>query len=579
MSERISFIQYKKTIKEILILTFEDKNIRLNFFFSLIGLSIGILSQLSIPLLLKKIVESFSSESPLSVTLILLSYGLIWMISQASLHVRALMTYKIEQRITLTLGIKVLSHLYSLSHGYFINQKPGALTNVIRRAQRDVPNIVLGLFFHVLPTVLEFLFVIILITSRYPFIYSLLIIGTLGAFFIYTTLIMKAAFKDREKANEIDKNVDGIVTDWLSNYEAIKVFGKRELAVRTCEMELKKREAAEVAFMTKFSLFNLGQSLILGLGLSSLTYLISQGVLKGSLTVGDFILFNGYILQFIIPVGILGHIVQDIKKALVNMNGIIDLLLTKSEIIEDPQPLVLSGARFQIIFNNVSFKYNDRMILDDISFKIEAGETALIVGPTGVGKSTIAKLILRLFDPTEGQIFINQINVKQLSLESLYETVGWVPQESYLLNDTIINNLHFISPKATPAEIEDALDRAHLLYFIKKLPQGLNTIVGDRGLKLSGGEKQRLSLARLFLKKPKICIFDESTSSLDKETEFIIQSNIEKFFPHMTKIIITHRPFLAHKVDQIITLNNPIVAENPSVDQSNVSLEQVLDYH
>lgn len=579
MSERISFIQYKKTFKEILILTFEDKNIRLNFFFSLIGLSIGILSQLSIPLLLKKIVESFSSESPLSVTLILLSYGLIWMISQASLHVRALMTYKIEQRITLTLGIKVLSHLYSLSHGYFINQKPGALTNVIRRAQRDVPNIVLGLFFHVLPTVLEFLFVIILITSRYPFIYSLLIIGTLGAFFIYTTLIMKAAFKDREKANEIDKNVDGIVTDWLSNYEAIKVFGKRELAVRTCEMELKKREAAEVAFMTKFSLFNLGQSLILGLGLSSLTYLISQGVLKGSLTVGDFILFNGYILQFIIPVGILGHIVQDIKKALVNMNGIIDLLLTKSEIIEDPQPLVLSGARFQIIFNNVSFKYNDRMILDDISFKIEAGETALIVGPTGVGKSTIAKLILRLFDPTEGQIFINQINVKQLSLESLYETVGWVPQESYLLNDTIINNLHFISPKATPAEIEDALDRAHLLYFIKKLPQGLNTIVGDRGLKLSGGEKQRLSLARLFLKKPKICIFDESTSSLDKETEFIIQSNIEKFFPHMTKIIITHRPFLAHKVDQIITLNNPIVAENPSVDQSNVSLEQVLDYH
>ena len=570
-----NYKQYWKCIKEILILTFEDKKIRLNFFFSLIGLSIGIFSNLSIPLLLKKIVESFSSQSSLSITLILLSYGLIWMISQASTHVRALLTYKVEQRITFILGIKVLSHLYSLSHSYFLNQKPGALTNVIRRAQQDVPNITLGLFFHVLPTVLEFLFVVILISSLYPFIYSLLMIVTLGAFFIYTSLSMKVALKDRERANEVDKSVDGIVTDWLSNYEAIKVFGKREIAVRTCKMELKKREVAEITFMTKYSLSHLGQSLILGLGLSSLTYLIGQGVLRGSLTIGDFILFNGYILQFIVPVGILGQVTQDIKKALMDMKGILDLLLTTSEIIETSHPLVLSGSRFQINFENVSFKYNDRLILENTSFTIEAGETALIVGSTGVGKSTIAKLLLRLYDPTEGQVLINQTNIKQFSLDSLYETVGWVPQECYLLNDTIKNNLHFVCPEATSADIEDALDRAHLLSFIKNLPQGLNTTVGDRGLKLSGGEKQRLSLARLFLKKPKICIFDESTSSLDKDTDFIIQNNIEKFLSSMTKIIITHRPYLAHKVDQIITLNNHFVAEKPSVDQSNVSFFNV----
>jgi len=579
LKKNINYKHYRNCIREILILTFEDKKIRWNFFFTIIGLSIGILSNLSIPLLLKKIMESFSSQGSLSVTLILLSYGLIWMVSQASFHVRVLLIYKIEQRINFTLGIKVLSHLYSLSHNYFLNQKPGALTNVIRRAQRDVPSIVLGIFFHVLPTVLEFLFVIILISSLYPYIYSLLMIGTLGTFFIYTSLSIKVALKDRERANEVDKSVDGIVTDWLSNYEAIKVFGKRELAIRTCEMELKKRETAEVTFMSKYSLSHLGQSLILGLGLSSLTYFIGQGVFKGSLSIGDFILFNGYILQFIIPVGILGQVTQDVKKALIDMKGILDVLLTTSEIIEAPNPFVLSGSRFQINFKNVSFKYNDRNIFKNISFKIEAGETALIVGPTGVGKSTIAKLLLRLFDPTEGEIFINQVNIKQLSLESLYKTVGWVPQESYLLNDTIKNNLHFVCPEATSADIEDALDRSHLLYFIKNLPQGLNTIVGDRGLKLSGGEKQRLSLARLFLKKPKICIFDESTSSLDKETEHIIQSNIEKFFPHMTKIIITHRSFLAHKVDQIITLNNPIATEDLPVDQSTVSFEQVLDHH
>lgn len=553
---------YGTCIKEVLLTTFKDKNLRLSFFFSLVGLSIGILSNLSLPFLLKMIVESFSSQSSLSVTFVLLSYGLIWMISQASQYARTLLTYKIEQRITFVLGIKVLSHLYSLSQSYFLNQKPGALTNVIRRAQRDVPNIILGLFLYVIPTIIEFLVVIILISSLYPFVFCILMTAILGAFFIYTTLAMRRIEKDREEANEVDQSVDGIVIDWLSNYEAIKVFGKRELAVQTCERELKKREAAEGAFMTKYTLIQLGQSLILGLGLSSMTYLIGQGVLEHTLTVGDFILFNGYILQFIIPVGILGQVTQDIKKALIDMKGIINLLLLKSEIIESPQPLVLSGAQFPIHFEDVSFKYNDRNIFQNISFKIEGGETALIMGPTGIGKSTIAKLLLRLFDPTEGRILLNQINLKQLSLSSLYETVGWVPQETYLLNDTIKNNIHFVCPEASFADIEDALRCAHLSDFIGSLPEGVNTIVGDRGLKLSGGEKQRLALARLFLKKPKICIFDESTSSLDKETDFIIQNNIEKFLPERTKIIITHRPFLAHKVDQVITINNHRVEEN-----------------
>lgn len=550
-----NYKHYWKCIKEILILTFKDKRIRSSFFFSFIGLSIGILSNLSIPFLLKEIVESFSSPSSLSITLILLSYGLIWMISQASIHIRSLLAYKVEQRITYILGVKVLSHLYSLSHSYFLNQKPGAITNVIRRAQQDVPSILLGIFFHVLPTILEFLFVIILISSLYPFIYSLLMIGILGSFFVYTSISMRFAFKDRERANEVDRNVDGIVTDWLSNYEAIKVFGRSKLAVSTCEKELKKREKAEVTFMAKYSLSHLGQSLILGIGLSSLVFLIGRDVMNGSMTIGDFILFNGYILQFIFPIGLLGQVLQDMKKALIDMKGVLDVLLTNSEILEAPNPLVLSRSHFQINFDNVFFQYNDRDILKNISFTIEPGQTALIMGPTGAGKSTIAKLLLRLYDPTGGQIFINKINLKEFSLESLYATIGWVPQESYLLNDTIKNNIHFVCPDATLAEIEEALERAHLLNFIENLPEGINTTVGDRGLKLSGGEKQRLSLARLFLKKPEICIFDESTSSLDKETDFIIQNNIEKFLPNMTKIIITHRPYLAHKVDQILTLS------------------------
>ena len=225
---------YKKCIKEILFTTFKDRKIQWTFFFCLLGLGAGIISNLSLPFLLKKIVESLSSQNSLSVTLVLLSYGLIWMISQVSLHVRALLTYKIEQRITFVLGIKVLSHLYSLSHSYFLNQKPGALTNIIRRAQRDAPSIILGVFFHVIPTVLEFLFVIIIISCLYPVIYSLIMVVTLGIFFIYTLLSLRRVMKDSERANEVDKSVDGIVTDWISNYEAIKVFGRSDLAIQTC---------------------------------------------------------------------------------------------------------------------------------------------------------------------------------------------------------------------------------------------------------------------------------------------------------------------------------------------------------
>jgi ABC-type transport system involved in Fe-S cluster assembly fused permease/ATPase subunit len=547
---------YWQCIKDVLTTTFSDKKIRLSFWLSLIVLIVGVLSHLALPLFLKKIVDSFSFPNPLLITVILLSYGFIWMVSQVSIHVRTILIYKLEQRLTCVLGSKVLSHIFSLSLNYFVNQQPGALTNIIRRAQQNVPRIVLDLFFHVLPTLLEFLFVIILISCFYPFMYSLLMMAIFSIFFIYTLIALKIALKAREQANETDKDADGIVADWLSNYEAVKVFGKADLAISTCTTELKKREVAEVKFMRNIALSYIGQSVILGIGLSVFMCLVGQGVLQGSLTTGDFILFNGYILQFVMPVSILGQIFQDIKKTVLDMKGVIDVLLTPAEIVNPFRPRHLPNTPLSIRFENVSFKYKDRFILKDVSFKIEAGQTVVVIGPTGAGKSTLAKLLLRLFDPIEGNIFINDINLKQLSLKSLSESIGWVPQETYLLNDTIRNNLTFVHPEATAKEIDEALKHAHLLEFINKLPQGLETTVGNRGLKLSGGEKQRLSIARIFLKKPKICIFDESTSSLDKDTEGVIEENIEKFLPHMTTIIITHRPFPKDKVDQVIEVKH-----------------------
>lgn len=555
MSKLNKYKQYWICIKTIFLDTLQDKKILLSFCYAAFFLIIGIISNILVPFILKNTVESFSVHHDNSITtLILISYGLIWIISQTSLSLRSLCTYRVEQRIIYTLGIKILSHLHSLSQNYFLNQKAGELTNLIRRAQQDVPEVTLNIFFHVIPTIIEFLFVITLVSIIYPPLYGFFLATTLISFFIYTLISMKTILTNRHIANEIDKNADGVVTDWLLNYEAIKVFNKQEYAIKTYQQQLKEREKAEFKFMKNLSFVRLIQSVILGAGLSFLTFYVGQGVLENKLTVGDFVLFNGYILQFIIPINILGQLAQDTKKALLDMKGILDVLLTEPEIKENKSPITFNDTHFQIEFKNIFFKYRDRVILDNISFKISSGDTLVILGETGTGKSTIAKLLLRLYDPTAGQILINQIDTKLLSFESLYETIGWVPQETYLLNDTLYNNLLFVKPDACLDEIEFALEKANLHSFISKLPNKLYTNLGDRGAKLSGGEKQRLALARLFLKKPKICIFDEATSFLDDKTESIIQYNIEKYLPSMTKIIITHRPFMVNSASQIISL-------------------------
>lgn len=550
-------MQGYKYLKKIIVQAFTDNSIRWSFIGAGCFLFIGVLASLSLPFLLKNLVESLAVDNErIFLPWILLSYGLIWMISLATQNIRAFLTHRIEQRVIFLLGSKILSHLYSLSHQYFINQKPGAVTNIIRRAQRHVPSIIIGLFLHVVPTLLEFMLAVFSILFFYPVFYVLILTFILLSFFAYTFLSVPSILHLREQANHIDREVDGVITDWISNYDAIRTFSKRDFAVKLCDTELKKRETVEIEFEKQCLWTRLGQSLILGIGLSALTYFIGRGVREGSLTIGDFVLFNGYVMQFIVPISILGNVIQDIKKALIDMKGVLSILSTSSEIQEIRNPIKLRGSLFSIEFRNVSFCYDDRCILNNYSFRIEAGQTALIMGKTGIGKSTIAKLLLRLYDPTEGEILINNINIKYLELESLYEIVGWVPQETYLLNDTIMNNIGFVRPNSSCEEIMAALEKSHLNSLIQKLPYGLKSIVGDRGVKLSGGEKQRLAIARLFLKNPGICIFDESTASLDKKTDTAIQRNIARYLPNATKIIITHRPYLIGKVDQIIELNH-----------------------
>jgi len=543
-------------IKDVVTQALEDRSVRWSFIGSAFFLLIGVLSSLALPFFMKITVENLSMvKTIIWIPWLLLSYGVMWTLSQVSQHIRAFLTCRIEQRITLLLGSKVLSHLYNLSHRYFTNQKPGAVVNIIRRAQRDVPHIILGLFFYILPTLIEFICVIVGIAVFYPPFYVAILACVLISFFVYTLVSTKPVMKLLETANNIDRDVDGVVTDWITNYEAIKTFGRSDLAIYTCHTELSKREKTAIAFFQRYSWVQIGQVLILGVGLSTLTYCVGIGVQNGSLTVGDFILFNGYMMQFVGPISILGHVIQDVKKALLDMKGVLKILSMSSDIQEIENPIVLTGSSFSVEFRYVSFRYDDRLILDNLSFHVEAGKIALIMGKTGIGKSTIAKLLLRLYDPTDGEILINNINIKHIKLDSLYKTVGWVSQESYLFNDTILNNIRFVRSDATLEDIKACIAKAHLETLVQKLPDGLDTIVGDRGVKLSGGEKQRLAIARLFLKKPGLCLLDESTSALDKKTAVAIQQNINSYLHNATKIIITHRPYLEDKLDQVIELN------------------------
>lgn len=538
---------YKKLtehLKIILTESFKERENKLLFYGVVLVLLVGIGLNVLIPFILKEVVDSFSLYGgTLVMSLLFISYGLIWTASHVFFHIRALLTQKIEQRLTFILEIKILTHLYTLSLQYFLTQKPGSITNVIRRAQRNIPTITLGILFHVLPTVLEFFAVFAVIIYKYPILYSIQLGGMLLPFVTYTILSTPAALKSRQVANEIEKEVDGTVTDLLSNHELINIFGQKEFAINTCKVQLKKREEAEVNFIKKVNYIYTIQTLILGLGLTVTTFFVGKGVESGHLTIGDFILFNGYILQLITPITILGQVTQEIKKAIVDMKGVVEILLITNTIKESQCPIPLLRKCFPVTFQNVSFKYGNLNILNDVSFHIEHGATFFIVGPSGVGKSTIAKLLLRLYDPDKGKILIQNVDIKDISFKSLYQCVSSVPQEASLFHDTIKNNLQFVCPDASISDIEAALDKASLSPFIKSLPEGINTHVGSRGLRLSAGERQRLALARIFLKKPKICIFDEANSFLDKATDMVIQDNIRTFLFDVTKIIITHRPF------------------------------------
>ena len=542
----------------------KDRRIRLRLIISILLLLATIVLNIGVPLILRHVIDVISS--PISIKLLaillMLSYGFAWTLSRAMNQLCMIPINRVIERGMRLLCLSVFDHLMNLSLRYHASKKMGEILSVIDRAQFAFWPFFCGLFFLILPTLIEIIVAASILTYLYGFTYGMILIVILSTFMIFSVYGSQWSAQVQGLANEKSSQVSSALVDSLLNYELIRSFGANEYEHKRCDAFLAERENASTKQHNSAQWIHIGQGVIMGLGLIILTVLSGSGVMTGALKISDFVLINVYLLQFIAPLGNFGYVLRDINEGLTNLEAVGKILEEKPEIQDkhDAVPLVLKEG--VVTFDNIQFAYDVRRnILQDVSFTIPTNKTIAIVGSTGAGKSTIAKLLLRYYDLSNGRILIDGQDINHVTHASLLSVIGIVPQHTTLFNDTLYYNIAYGRPTATENDIQQAIKHAHLDEFILSLPDGLNTQVGEHGLKLSGGERQRVAIARVLLKKPAIFIFDEATSSLDTKTEQLIQKNIEEISKNATTLIIAHRLSTVVHADEIIVLDKGCIVE------------------
>ena len=523
-----------------------------------IGLNIGV------PLILRQVINVISTPSStlFLAEILLLAYGLVWTFSKMTDQLRLIAVNRVIERGMRLLCLKVFNHLISLSFSFHASRKTGALLSAIDRAQFSFWPYFAGLFFLIIPTLVEIIVAGIVLTYLYSFVYGVILATTLLAYMIFTIYGSKWSVVAQFDANEKSALVTNTLVDSLLNYETIRHFVNQHYETERCNELLAERENAATKQHAQAELVTLGQAIIMGVGLIVLTLLSGQQVLDNTLRVSDFILINVYLLQFMGPLGNFGYVLRDINEGLTNIVEVMEILDEEPTIQDLPNAHPLNLKEGIIRFESVSFGYDPRRpILHDISFEIPAKKTIAIVGASGAGKSTIAKLLFRYYDVTGGRILIDDQDIRYLTQSSMQSIIGIVPQHSALFNETLRYNIAYGRPGASENDIQKAIKNAHLDLFIASLPDGLDTVVGEQGVKLSGGERQRVAIARVLLKNPAILIFDEATSSLDTKTEHLIQKNIEEISSNATTLIIAHRLSTVVHADEIIVLDQGKIVE------------------
>jgi len=527
-------------------------------------LSLAKVANVTVPLVLKDVVDSLAPKDQLLVLplALLLGYGALRLCAVLFAELRDVVFVKVTRRATRRIALKVFRHLHNLSLRFHLGRHTGGISREIERGTRGISTLLTYSLFSIIPVILEFSFVAAILLDRFDWRFAAITFSAVFLYLLYTFFVSEWRMNIRREANGWDTRSNSHAVDSLLNYETVKYFNNEEYEARRYDSFLREYERADVKTETSLGLLNIGQSVIIAIAVTSLMILTSKGVVAQNLTIGDLVLVNGLLIQLYIPLNFMGMVYREIKQAFIDMNNMFSLLDTRQDVVDRSDCVPMESSRPSVEFKNVSFSYDGkRHTLSDVSFVIPFGKTVAVVGESGSGKTTLARLLFRLYDVDQGEIRLDGKDIRNYSQASYRKSIGVVPQDTVLFNDTLGFNIRYGNPSCNEEDLDRVVRLAQLEKFIQSLPEGYETTVGERGLKVSGGEKQRISIARAILKDPPIMVFDEATSSLDSGSERQIQLALDDVSKNRTTLVIAHRLSTIIHAHEIVVLDEGKVIE------------------